>query len=289
MDATPARQNPLLSMAMDTEAHRVARNSLWTAPVLCILAATLCAQEPAKPASTTLPEFEVASVKPTDLRGEIKVGTLLYPGGRVQILGCEVQALIRIAFHLTTQRITGGAAWTEQIKYDIEALPPKDAAIHDLRHGVFDIADERLRQMLQSLLIRRFQLEFHRATESADVYFLERGGKQPAFRPANAAPSSTGRVRILWAKRQLVLEAVTMPQLADFLSHTLGAPVMDRTGLNGRFDYTPEGADPDSPDPSVDLAASALNFIQQLHLKLQRTKGPVEIFVIDRAEKPSPN
>lgn len=278
------------------EADRVVQNSLWAAPVLlAIFAAAPCAQESrndhVNDAAAALPEFEVASVKPTDLTGDIKVGTRVYPGGRVHISGCELQGLIRIAFHLAGQRISGGAAWTEEIKYDLEALPPNTAPIRDFRYGVYEIADERLRQMLQSLLIHRFRLEFHRATKMADVYLLKRGGKRPGFHPTgDANPSSTGRVRILWSKRQWALEAVTMPELAKFLSdHVLGAPVLDRTGLSGRFDYTPESADPDSPDPKVDLASSALNFIQELHLKLQRTKGPVETFVIDRAEKPLPN
>lgn len=188
------------------------------------------------------------------------------------------------------QSAISGAAWTEQIKYDIEALPPKEAAITNLQHGVFEIADERLRQMLQSLLIRRFQLQSHRATEMGNVYLLKRGSKQPAFHLTDAAASSAGRVRILWSKRQLALEAATMPQLAEFLSgHVLGAPVLDRTGLSGRFDYAPENTAPDAPDPAVDLVPAALNFIEDIHLTLERTKGPVEVFVIDRAEKPSSN
>ncbi len=208
----------------------------------------------------------------------------------MQIRGCELHTLIRIAFHLTTQRITGGAAWTDQIKYDVEARAPKEEAIKDLRYSLFEISDERLRQMLQALLIRRFQLEFHTATESADVYILQSGGRKPGFHETSAANLSTGHVRVFRnGKRQLSLDAVTMPQLAKFLSGALGAPVLDQTGLTGRFDYTPENTGPDSPDPSVDMAAAALHFVQELHLKLQRTKGPVEHFVIDRAEKPSPN
>ena len=93
-----------------------------------------------------------------------------------------------------------------------------------------------------------------------------RGGQQPAFHPADADASSTGQVRILWNKRQLPLEVVTMPRLAEFLDQVLGDPVLDRTGLSGRFDYTPESADPDSPDPKVDLASSVLDFLQELRL-----------------------
>jgi uncharacterized protein (TIGR03435 family) len=236
-----------------------------------------------------LPEFEVASIKPTDMSGDIKVGTLVSPGGKVRILGCELKGLIRVAFRLTYQRVSGAPAWAEEVKYDVEALPPKAAAIQDFRFGAWDISDERLRQMLQSLLIDRFRLQFHWTTKMADVYVLKRGGKQPAFHPAGAGAPSAGRVRLVWSKRQFALEAATMQELADFLSGVLGGPVLDRTGLRGRFDYTPKSADPDAPDPTVDLTSSALSFLQDLHLKLERTKGPVEVFVVDHVEKPSPN
>jgi len=81
-----------------------------------------------------------------------------------------------------------------------------------------------------------------------------------------------------------------MPQLAGYLSaHVLGAPVLDRTELIGRFDYKQSQPALDPADPGDDLSSSFLRFIQELQLKLERTKGPVETFVIDRAAKPSPN
>ncbi len=295
-DKPPCQPLPPMSMLTDMERNCAVRNSQWVLPVLlATFASTPYAQEPrtahASGAVAAIPEFEVASVKPTDLHGEVIVGTSVFPGGRVRISGCPLEGLIRIAFHLTDERISGGAPWTEQTMYEVEALPPKTAAIKDFRYGLWEIADERLRQMVQSLLIDRFQLRFHQETKTADVYLLRLGGLRPAFHPTDAAPSVAGRVNIRWGERQWTLRAATMAQLAEALSQRGlgGVPVLNRTGLGGRFDYAPENADPNAPDPNVDAASSALNFVRQLHLKLQRAKGPVKLFVIDHAEKPSPN
>jgi len=176
-------------------------------------------------------------------------------------------------------------------------VPPKalQASIKDLRYGLFEIADEHLRQMLQSLLIRRFQVEFHRATKTGDVYLLKRNGKPPAFPPTSADSSSPGDGSIFWrGRRRWVMYAATMPQLALYLSHhVLGAPVLDRTELSGRFDYEQSQPDLDPADRDGDFASvftsSFLRFIQELQLKLEPTNGPVKTFVIDRVAMPSLN
>jgi len=277
------------------------RCSPWALPVLiAILASTPRAQESRTPqvrdAAVELPEFEVASVKPTDLSsGEIHVGVHVYPGGRVVIAGCDLKTLTRIAFQLSYQQISSGVDWTESIKYDVEAVPPKAtrAAITNLQYGVYRIGDEHLCQMLQALLIHRFQLEFHRATKTGDVYLLKQNGKPPAFHPAVADPSSPKAPgsRIIYRREgHWVIDAATMPQLAQYLSESvLGAPVLDRTELSGRFDYTQRQPALDPTDPNEDLSSSFQRFLEELQLKLERAKGPVETFVIDRAAKPSPN
>jgi uncharacterized protein (TIGR03435 family) len=280
----------------------MAQNPHRLLPVLLVLfASTLFAQPPrkAQPSDAAkLPEFEVASVKPTDMNGQIIVGVFLYPGGRTRISGYVLTGLIQTAYQLTYQKITGGADWTDQTLYDVEAVPPKDIqpSIQDLRFGRSKIADEHLRQMLQALLIERFQLKFHWETKPGTVYLLKRGAKPPAFHASNAAPSLTGRQEpIFWrGLRQWVMKDATMADLAEYVSDSIvHAPVLDRTGLNGGFDYTqnPIERDPAAPggDISAEVAASFLNFLGEIHLKLERSKGPVETFVIDRAEKPSPN
>lgn len=290
------------------------RSSQRTLPVLlAMFLSTASAQESpttqVEHAAAGLPEFEVASVKPTDVSGDIKVGTWVYPGGRIVISGCELTGLIRIAYQLSYQEISGGADWTDRVKYDVEAVPPEGmrAAIRDLRHGDWTIADEHLRQMLQTLLRARFQLQFHRETRTGKVYLLKQTSKRPALHPANVDPSSPrapyGRIHFRqWRDcgsgrcpaGEWVLEAATMADVAWCASANAlgGTPVLDRTGLSGAFDYKQSRADVDS-EADVDfasaLASSFLNFLQELHLKLERAKGPVETLVIDRAEKPLPN
>lgn len=285
------------------------QNPQWALPVLvAMFASALCAQESrggqVRDAAVKLPEFEVASVKPTDMRGDILVYVRVYPGGRVEVSGCELSCLIRIAFGLSYQKITGGADWTDEIKYQVEAVPPKDSGIQDFRYGSFKIADARLRGMLQALLITRFQLKFHWETRTGEVYLLKLGSKPPAFHSTSVDASSPAALdgSIYGSIRQWVLHGATMADVAQFAStHILGVPVLDRTGLSGRFDYKQSPTEPYKPSrPDMSQAesysefssayhSSFMNFLQELHLRLERTKGPVETFVIDGAEKPSPN
>jgi uncharacterized protein (TIGR03435 family) len=82
----------------------------------------------------------------------------------------------------------------------------------------------------------------------------------------------------------------TMPQLAKFAAdNMLHAPVIDKTGLNGPFDYKQPNALPDSEVDYSNPIRPFLNLIPEMGLKLERSKGPVETFVIDHVEKPSSN
>jgi uncharacterized protein (TIGR03435 family) len=146
--------------------------------------------------------------------------------------------------------------------------------------------------MLQALLVDRFQLKFHRETKTGDVYLLQRNNAKPlALKPTDptqAALMENSAGNIGYARRW-VLSAATMPRLAAFASeYMLYAPVIDQTGLTGPYDY--KQPEPPTPEPAnteqVDLF---LRLIPELGLKLERTKGPVEVFLIDHATKPSAN
>jgi uncharacterized protein (TIGR03435 family) len=128
------------------------------------------------------------------------------------------------------------------------------------------------------------------------VYLLERNGKPLALRPvefpaAGADPSpdpysfgSIGYVRAKWG-----IFATSMPQLAKFASDfVLHVPVLDRTELSGRFDYTQRWPDAE-PKYEGDQSGSFRSYLQEAGLKLERGRGPIETFVIDHAAKPSPN
>jgi uncharacterized protein (TIGR03435 family) len=249
-----------------------------------------------KPAAQ-LPEFEVASVKPVDPNVPHMVGVKVYPGGRVVISALSLKALVATAFRLSYWQISGGDGGTEKDDYNIEAKPSANlqSRIKDLRYTLFGIEDEHLREMLQTLLIDRFQLKFHRETKTGDVYRLERSGKvlglRPTETPSGGADLSADRSSfgsMGYAGGRWVLSATAMPQLAKFASdYVLHAPVLDRTELSGSFDYSQHV--PDAEPNYSDNSESFLRLIPELGLKLVRAKGPIEIFVIDHAAKPSPN
>jgi uncharacterized protein (TIGR03435 family) len=246
-----------------------------------------------------LPEFEVASIKLIPPGAPHKTGIEVYPGGRVVIYGAGLKALTATAFHLSYWQVSGGDAWTAEAGYNIEAKPPEglQRSIKDLRHTLFDIEDVRLRGMLQALLIDRFHLKYHRETKTGDVYLLERSGKTLRLLRREVASerqdptqdlSSTGSIG--YAGGRWVLFNTSMPQLAKFASdHMLNVPVLDRTELSGPFDYRQAVPDDEPAYSGPSHQGSFINMLSVVGLKLERSKGPVEVLVIDHAEKPSSN
>jgi uncharacterized protein (TIGR03435 family) len=199
-----------------------------------------------------------------------------------------------VAFRLSNFQISGDDAWVAKDNFDVEAKP-SDAAlstIKSLRYTWYGIQDEQLRQMLQALLIDRFQLQFHRETKTGDVYLLEQSGKalrlhSTEFPMGGADPEGYGNMGYVEAKWSIF--AYSMPQLAKFASDfILHVPVLDRTELSGSFDYMQPQPDLE-PAYGGDQSVSFRGFLSEVGLKLERDKAPVEYFVIDNAARPSPN
>jgi uncharacterized protein (TIGR03435 family) len=246
--------------------------------------------------SGKLPEFEVASIKPMVTGVMHRTGPRVHPGGRIVIDAASLKYLVYIAFRYAHWQVSGGDTWMENEQYDIEAKPPAglQPAISNLRHSNFGIEDKRLREMLQALLVDRFHLRFHRETSTGKVYLMERKGDNPGLRPTEIAslarnsPEEGFSGDIGFAGGRWVLFNVAMPQLAKFAEdHVLHAPVLDKTGLSGSFDYKQPTRLPDS---QVDYGNPPfLQLLPELGLKLETTTGPVETFVIDHAERPTPN
>lgn len=238
-------------------------------------------------------QFEIAAIKPVDLSAPYTDAIEVHRGGKIVICCRSLKSLILTAFQLQYWQVPGGDSWIENESYSVVARPSEawQAKITNLRHTLFTIEDTRLREMLQSLLIDRFQLQFHFEAKTGDIYLLKQSGKTLRLHPAetptqNDDSNSFGNIG--YAGGTWVLSATSMPQLAKFASDfVLHAQVIDRTELTGAFDYRQRvpDADPDYRDNS----ASFLRLIPELGLKLERTKGPVQIFRIDHAVRPSAN
>jgi uncharacterized protein (TIGR03435 family) len=246
------------------------------------------------PAPEKRPQFEVATIKPAPQGG--MMGVKVFPGGRVVIQHFPLKTLVQTAFQRGYWQIEGGETWTQTEEYTLEAKPSEaeGARIQNLRYSIFTIDDPTLRRMLQALLIDRFHLKFHLETRTGNVLLLERNNKKLLFAPPEIRVSeeaqrmypenfsSIGYVSGKWSIFQ-----TSMAQLATFAGDMVfHAPVIDRTGIPGHFEYRQPAPDLD-PKYSGDLSASFTDFLQNAGLKLERSKGPVEYFVIDHAEKPS--
>ncbi len=249
-------------------------------------------------AAAQFPAFEVASVKPADRNARRSCCIAIHPGARVDIHALSLKTLVTAAFRLSPFQVSGGDPWTGQDEYDIEAKPPEAlrSSIKTLRYTWYGIEDEHLRRMLQALLIDRFQLKFHRETRTGDVYLMARSTRPLALRPTEIpqavadVTSDDGSIGTVgYAGARWGVFNTSMPQLARFASDfILHVPVLDRTELSGPFDYRQHQPDLE-PTYSGDQSDSFLRFLREAGLKLERTKGPVEYFVIDHAARPAPN
>jgi len=232
------------------------------------------------------PAFEVASVKPnkTGQRG----GQLNTEPGHLTITNMPLRVCIKAAFGLQDYQLSGGTASVEDERYDIVAKA--DGAVQD----------DQLMLMLRRLLADRFKLRYHRESKEMQGFSLVVGKNGPKLHEVEPAGKD-------WARNgvgSIGGQEVSMARLAAILAGRLGHPVVDLTGIKGVFDlklsWTPDPATVRNPaenkespsvesmsDPSGPSIFSALQ--EQLGLRLEARKVPVEIIVIDHVERPSEN
>lgn len=214
-------------------------------------------------------EFEAATIKPGD--PEIHGTMISTPPGRLVMKNITLREAVRTAYHLNQPELFGGPKWVDSEHYDIEGRA-------DSR-----VPRDQIMQMLQSLLADRFKVRVHRETRTLPVYALTIAKNGPKMAPASAPFGSTSS-----GPRSVTAKGVTIDILVQLLTDLLMQPVLDRTRLTGVFDikldFAPIEGPADDPAPSIFAAIQ-----EQLGLKLEATKGPVEVLVIDSAEKPDAN
>jgi uncharacterized protein (TIGR03435 family) len=270
-----------------TFSPRASSRSIATAAAILaalLLTATLAPRWIAFAQATPRPAFEVASIKPGDpsVRG-FGVGVR---GNLFITTNATLKMIVEFAYDLRDHQISGGPTWLNSATFTIEAKPVPQS-------------EEQLRLMVQSLLAERFRFRSHRESRIEPVYELvvAKGG----HRLKEPKPQADGRSGIFGERRgDLNGYAAPMAMFANVLSQGLGRSVIDKTALPGKFDFkliwTPgpgEGGSnipPDMPPPADTSGPSIFTAIQeQLGLRLESSKGPVDVLVIDHAEKPDAN
>jgi len=236
------------------------------------------------------PSFEVATIKPS--RPDERLSILVSPGGRqFSTTDSSLINLITFAYRLQPRQVTGGPAWLETEKYDLLARPDTPGMP----------SEKQLETMLQKLLADRFKLSFHREKKELSVYAITVGKTGPKLTKSDGDPNGLPGLGFRGPGRFNGRNT----NIADFAgimqTLVLDRPVVDQTGLGDRYDFalnwTPDetqfgglaGQLPPQSD-KADVPPDLYTAIQQqLGLKIEATKAPVDVLVIDRVEKPSEN
>jgi len=285
-----------------------------------LTAPSMQAQAPAAQSSSSpadRPSFDVASIKPNK-SGDNRILTRVQPGGLYRSTNVTLNMLITGAYQLKPQQLSGLPEWGDSEHFDIEAKAEGNPARDQISLMMQSLLADRFKLMMHhetrqlpiyALLLSKAgktgpQLQPH--SDDSKCPDLSAGPPPPPPGPPGPGPAlppapcggffmfgSTGKVRMAGQK-------ITMENLAATLSRQLDRVIVDKTGLSGLFDANLEfaplpgqfgsqlGADAGASDPAA--PASIFTALQeQLGLKLEAQKGPVDVLVIDHVEKPSPN
>ena len=248
--------------------------------------------------ASVTPVYEVASIKP-NTSGTDMVKILVRPD-EFAAANFTLRMLIREAYGVQDNQISGGPNWLNTEKYDIEAKNSDAGELGQLSEDQRRLVPGR---RLRALLADRFKLTLHRETKELPVYTMVIANGGPRLQPSKVG--GLGNMEI--GRGQVIGQGAPTGALASYLSRLLGRNVLDKTELKGNYDFTLQwptigktslfeketvdgqsGANsessPEASDPSIFTAIE-----EQLGLKLEPQKVPMEILVIDQVEKPSKN
>jgi uncharacterized protein (TIGR03435 family) len=264
----------------------------YTVAVLILWASVVVGQTIAPPKATPRPKFdafEVATVKPVD--ADLKAGRMFKMDGthRWVATNYTLKNLIALAYDLNPRTISGGPGWMDEQKFTIEAVTPGDVAPTRMEQM----------QMLRSLLVERFGLNFHRQEKEFSIYALDVAKGGPKLKAA-AKPDDPPQIYgVVFPDRiEVPARNISMDDFVAMLQRaTLDKPTVNRTGLAGTYDFDLKFAQDESQyggqlPKAPDDAQSPPLFTavqEQLGLKLEATRGMVSAMIVDQAQKPSPN
>jgi len=261
-------------------------------------------------AAQSAPSFEAASVKRNQSNART-IGFQMLPSGRVHIVNVPLYIIISLAYDLPfqsiTERLSSGPDWVRSEPYDIEAtagsLPPEMTS---------KARQDRMKLMLRTLLADRFHLQLSHSAKEMPVYAVLVAKNGPRLTPAKVAEKDCAAADLNppchvvngGIGRGLHGKAVDIQDIAAHAENWSDRPIQDRTGLTGLYTIDTEGWVPMQPRPPASDAAppsaealamsdptrpTLFVIMDRLGLKLEPTKGPVDIYTIDHVERPTEN
>jgi uncharacterized protein (TIGR03435 family) len=229
-------------------------------------------------AQSAPPRFEVATIRPSnpdELGGPSGCET---GRGLTRCSNVTLKRAIIGAYHIAPDHVLGGLNWIDSDRFQITGKAEQP------------VGGDALDAMMQALLAERFHLKLHRETRTGDALVLGIARNGPKLQPSSGGAGSYDN-----GPGRMVDTSITMATFAEILSRNTRLPVVDRTGLSGAFTFTltwntdvPPGLGPDDAAAFLrEVLSSAMR--QQLGLTLKPQRMPVEMLIIDHADKPSDN
>lgn len=224
------------------------------------------------------PAFEVATIKPT--RPDEHGPRYDFRGHRFSVIHASLSDLIKFSYGLQQSQIAKAQDWVDSESYDISAEPDAEG-----EPGI-----RQWQSMVKKLMADRFQLKFHLEKQKQSVYLLTVARTGPKLTRSQSDPGASAGLG--FGPGSFGATNATLADVAEALGQgVLNRPVVDQTGLTGKFNlrltWTPDTlATPENPGTQPDFFTAIQ---EQLGLKVTSTKAPVDVLVIDRAQRPSPN
>lgn len=281
---------------------------------LCVVVATppihaeqpAAAPPPAAPATVApataakIPAFDVISVKTNNSAAHQQMMNFTPDG--IRVTNIPIEFILLDAFGVNEDQIINAPGWAKSVAYDIEAkVAPEDVP------ALKNFNREQRFAMMLNILTDRFKLAYHRETRTLPEYALvvaKSGSKLEEFK---ATTDENGKPRgnwIMMSGTSLTADGIDMAGFTRLLSHRIGRPIVDKTGLTGKYSFKlnwanephdgegpggpPHDGGPGGAAAPGDTGPSVFTAVQeQLGLKLESEKGPVEVIVIDHLEQPA--
>jgi uncharacterized protein (TIGR03435 family) len=233
---------------------------------------------------TKAPVYDVFTIKPNK-SGSGSSGSHSHDDN-FNATNISIKQLLQLAFGMRPDLISGIPGNIDSARFDIQAkvVDPDPEAFKKL-------TSKQIGEMLMPMLTERFDLKTHMETRTLPVYELVVVSSGPKFKPSPTDAKDAGTS--INGKRDhtdLKARSLTMALFADILSTQVPRTVIDKTGLAGSYDLDLQWSREDSSTTDTDSAPSIFTALpEQLGLKLQPAKGPVETLVVDHVEMPSDN
>ncbi len=260
----------------------IAIASLWGPAVRAAHGQDATKPEPAKTmAKTADPDWEVATVKPSDPK-DTRVQHIELTGRHVILMDTTLEQFLLIGYGLQKSQLVGEPDWVKTERWDVDGVP--------------DMAGQpsfrQLQALIRKLLVERFGLQFHQEQREMPVFALTTARSGPKLTANTSDPDGWFHQQNGGSNGQHneALKNASMADLVKILQFYVDRPVVDQTGLKGRYDLKLQWMVEDAQISVPDAPPGLFTAIQdQIGLKLERTKAPADTLVIDKVERPEAN